>query len=234
MAFDFKQFSVSDDGCTLKVGTDGVLIGAWADVQNCNTILEIGTGSGVIALMLAQRNLNALVDAVEIDSHSAETAKRNFLKSPWSGRLNVHHCSIQEYAKTNKKYDLIVCSPPYFRNSMKPLRREDFFSKHDDNLPYEALIAVSFSLLDEFGKFCVILPSNEEKYFCRLASAQGYFVAKKLHMFPVIGKPAKRIVLQLEKQRREVISEEITILEEPSGEYTDEYMSFSKEFYLAF
>lgn len=234
MAFQFKQFLVDDDGCTLKVGTDGVLLGAWADVSECKNILEIGAGSGVISLMLAQRNKNALVDAVEIDNHSSVKANKNIMCSSWSDRISIYHSSIQEFSKKENLYDLIVCSPPYFRNSMKPQKREDLFSKHDDNLPYEALIAIAYKMLDNLGKFCVILPSSEEIYFKRLASAQGFYISKLLHMLPVIDKPAKRILMQFEKSRKHISYGTIAILDSPAGDYTQEYKDLTKDFYLNF
>jgi tRNA1Val (adenine37-N6)-methyltransferase len=234
MAFQFKQFSVEDTGCTLKVGTDGVLLGTWADVSGCSKILDIGTGSGVIALMLAQRNSSAMIEAVEIDKFSTEQAEKNICSSPWQDRISLFNSTIQEFAKQEKFFDLIVCSPPYFRNSMKPLKREDLFSKHDDNLPYEALIAVAFKMLNINGKFCLILPSSEEIYFKRLASAQGFHITKMLHMLPVSGKPAKRVLMQFEKSRKKLSIEEIAVLSSPAGEYTSEYKKLTKDFYLYF
>ncbi|NJN77877.1 MAG: methyltransferase [Saprospiraceae bacterium] len=152
--FRFKQFQIHQDKTAMKVGTDGVLLGAWADVLESESILDIGTGTGLIALIIAQRNQNAMVDAVEIDESSYEQAKQNFEESSWTKRLNIYQSSIQDYAKNcGKQYDLIVSNPPYFVNSTKSKQEDKNQVRHTDSLSFEELIKSVNILLEISGRF---------------------------------------------------------------------------------
>ena len=160
--FNFKQFSVQQDLCSMKVGTDGVLLGAWTNTDNANRILDIGTGTGLIALMLAQRS-TANITAVDAEANACEQAKINFYDSPWADRLQLVHSKIQDF-HSDQLFDLIVSNPPYFSGyySSDNLSR-DISRSADILLPYEDLIAVAQRLLKEDGRLSLILPANQQE-----------------------------------------------------------------------
>ena len=234
MSFQFKQFSIEDERCAMKIGTDGCLLGAWTDINKSENILDIGTGSGVVALMLAQRS-NAKIDAVEIDNEAFLQASDNFLKSPWNERLHIFHSSIQEYTKScDKKYDLIVSCPPYFLNSMKAPDKQRKLARHTDSLTFEELLSASLRLLKPDGKFCVIIPFDLNKLFCDKALIEGYYVSKATHMIPKEGKEPLRILLQMEREKKSCTCDSITILDKTGKSYTQEYIELTKDFYINF
>jgi tRNA1Val (adenine37-N6)-methyltransferase len=152
--FRFKQFSVDDSKCAMKVGTDAVLLGAWADVTCAETILDIGTGCGLIALMAAQRS-NAHITAIDIDESTTLQSKENFLSSPWHDRLEAIH--IEQF-QPDYLFDLIICNPPFFKNALKTPFHERNLARHNDSLSFESLVSHVNILLSENGKFFFILP----------------------------------------------------------------------------
>ena len=172
--FHFKQFSVEDSSSPMKVGTDGVLLGAWTPVENnaYTSILDIGTGCGVIALMLAQRINNANIQAIDIDSGAYYNAKENFANSAWSNRLCVCECSIQSFCKsTNSKFDIIVSNPPFFEEAVKSNKKQRNLARHTDSLPFITMIQCVDYLLKSNGTFACILPFNEGNRFIDLAKS---------------------------------------------------------------
>lgn len=234
MSFRFKQFTIEDEQCAMKIGTDGCLLGAWADVENAKTILDIGTGSGIIAIMLAQRS-NSIIDAVEIDNSAYKQSRENFSRSPWVKRLNVFNASIQEYVKScNKKYDLIVSCPPYFLNSMKATDKKRNLARHTDSLTFEELLSCSLRLLKPDGKFCVMIPFDLKEIFCDKALIEGYHVSKITRVIPKAGKEPLRILLQMERKKKSCISDSITILDKEGKTHTQEYIELTKDFYIIF
>lgn len=234
MAFHFKHFSVEDENCAMKIGTDGCLLGAWADVRDVKSILDIGTGSGVIALMLAQRS-KMKIDAVEIDNDAFRQASDNFEKSPWNDLLQCFHTPIQEYVKTcKKKYDLIVCCPPYFVNSLKAGDKKRNIARHTDSLSFEELLSIVSRMLHPKGKFCTIIPHNIVKIFCNLALIEGFFQVRRTHALPKVGAVPVRTLLQLERTRKIPQTDSIAILRKEGKEFTDEYKKLTKDFYLNF
>lgn len=234
MSFQFKQFSIDDSNCAMKIGTDGCLLGAWADVTDSKSILDIGTGSGVIALMLAQRSI-AEINAVEIDDDAFNQATINFKNSPWANRLSVSHSSIQEYIKgCEKKYDLIVCCPPYFVNSLKTTDKKRRLARHTDSLSFEELLSGTMRLLKTEGKFCTIIPADAVKIFCDIALIEGFFATKITEVFPKEEAPIIRTLLQLQRSRKKCISDSIAILDKEGKSYTSEYKKLTGGFYINF
>ena len=218
----------------MKIGTDGCLLGAWADVEVRHSILDIGTGSGVIALMLAQRS-DALITAVEIDKDAYQQAEENFTNSPWQKRLTVVHSSIQEYIKVcEHKYDLIVCCPPYFINSLKTNDKKRRLARHTDSLSFEELLSGSLRLLCHGGKFSTILPSGIVPHFCELALIEGYYITKVTDVEPKAGAKPNRKLLQLERTKKSCSNSAIAILDKEGKSYTPEYKELAKEFYINF
>jgi tRNA1(Val) A37 N6-methylase TrmN6 len=158
--FRFKQFTIRQEGAAMKVGTDGVLLGAWATVPVPGSrVLDVGSGTGLIALMLAQRTLDVHVDALEIDPSSAEQALENFQASPWADRIACFQTSLQDYTPVSKfKYELIICNPPFFTSSLKTSSREKNLARHDDSLSLEDLLSCSTSLLTPTGTLSLVQP----------------------------------------------------------------------------
>jgi len=232
--FQFKQFKINQEGSAMKVGTDGVLLGAWADINEAKSFLDIGTGTGLIAIMLAQRtDLNSKLDAIEIDSSSYQQAVNNFEDSPWSNRIEAFHASFQDFlANTTTKYDVIVSNPPYFISSLKAKGESRTQARHAESLPFEVLIDGAKSLLNPNGKFSVILPVNEGDYFIRLARITGFSLSKRVEVLPNPGKPAKRLLIELMLTNTETIESKLCVENGQRHVYSPEYIELCKDFYL--
>jgi len=228
-SFRFKHFEVSHELCAMKVGTDGVLLGAWTDVENTQTILDAGTGSGLIALMLAQR-CKAVINAVEIDKDGYTQSCINFSNSPWSERLNAFNQDFRDF-KSEIKYDLIVSNPPFFRNSLKADGYKRNIARHDDNLSWEQLIAKSFSLLNENGRLAVIIPSEGYDDFHAICISTGFNLKNKCNIYTKETKPAKRIMLEYSKIN--VIANHANlILADNNNKRSEAYSALTYDFYL--
>ena len=215
----------------MKVGVDGVTLGAWSDVANTESILDVGTGSGLIALMLAQRS-DAKITAIDIDIECINQAKENVERSNWRSKISVFYSSFQDFAeKTQEKFDLIVCNPPFFINSLKSPSKNRTQARHNNMLSHPDLIENSKKLLSEKGKLCVILPVVEGNQFIELSEKNNLFCSKKVTVFPNYEKPAKRFLLEFRKEKREC-EESKLIIEKERNVYTPEYAEFVKDFYL--
>lgn len=232
--FRFKQFEIHQNKTAMKVGTDGVLLGAWASVLDAKRVLDIGTGTGLIALMTAQRNSNAIIDAVEIDKNSYEEAKHNFEISQWSNRLNIVHQTIQDYAKnTTQQYDLIISNPPYFINSTKSKHQSKNQVRHTDSLSFADLLDSVKRLLSEDGRFCIVLPYAEGERFYHLAKANKIHCTKKVSVRGRNFKPVERLLLEFRREKNITEENELTIQNSPKRhDYTNEYVNLTKDFYL--
>ena len=231
--FRFKQFIIKQEGAAMKVGTDGVLLGAWADLENVHTVLDVGTGSGVIALMIAQRS-EANIQAVEIDESSAQQTKGNFDSSKWRERLKVEAISFQDFAKKHlSKFDLIVSNPPYFSKSLKPNTPERTLTRHTEQLSNADLLEGIKNLLSPDGRFCAIFPYTEGNIFIAEAANYGLFCNKKLYVKTKPNNPFIRILIDFSFTKKRLIEDTISI-HTSDGEYTEEYKALTAEFYLAF
>jgi tRNA1Val (adenine37-N6)-methyltransferase len=232
--FYFKQFKVEDGRSTMKVGTDAVLLGAAADLHSVTRILEIGTGSAVITLMLAQRS-NALIDAVDIDADSAEQAKTNVLNSPWRDRIKILHASLQDYAKNNEeKYDLVVSNPPFFTRSLKSPSDRRNLSRHNDSLSFGELISGSLRLMLPDASLWIILPVKEANEFINEAASQGLFPLKIIKIYSKPSGCQQRNIIHLKRKSTEKLKEEIIAIRTDDGIYSREYIDLTREFYLDF
>ena len=228
--FRFKQFTIHQDACAMKVGTDGVLLGALADVTAATHLLDIGTGTGLVALMLAQRNPSMSIDAIEIDSNAAKQAAENVAQSPWP-QIRVHCTALQTYT-ANQPYNLIVSNPPYFVNSLKAPKAERTTARHTDSLSFNELVAGVDRLLSPSGKFWVILPADEQTNFCQLAQEKGLYPYRLIHVHPRAEKPAKRIVMGFSRTQITAQQEHLTIEKEQRHQYTDAFAQLTAPFYL--
>ena len=231
--FRFKHFSIYQEFAAMKIGTDGILLGAWVNCQNCTYILDIGTGTGVIALMMAQRNENASIDAIEIDENSIKDASMNFNNSTWTNRLNLIHHDVTSF-RTAKNYDLIVCNPPFFNNSLKPNDNSRALARHNDKLNITEIAKFSTQKISDKGRVCLILPisSLEEVKLIfakfQLELIRICFVKPKPHKQP------HRILLEFGKQKQSLQKETITIENEGRHNYTEDYKNLTREFYTIF
>ena len=200
-SFRFKQFEVFQDKCAMKIGTDGVLLGAWAKIAQASNILDIGTGTGVLALMSAQRNPRATIHAVEIEAGAAQQAQENFNNSPWRDQLHLFHSSIQAF-QPKECYDVIISNPPYFEiNKSTAIATKDrALARTTHALPFEALITAVQRLLSPLGHFSLILPLKEGEYFLDLAQNNGLYPKTITQVIPRTNKAPNRLLLEFTKQ----------------------------------
>lgn len=218
----------------MKVGTDGVLLGAWAPVgEKTRDILDIGTGTGLIALMLAQRCPEARIDAVEIDACSAEEAKQNFLNSPWPGRLSVSNSSFQTFGTSSgRKYDLVVCNPPFFSKSLRNNDGRKATARHNHVLTQNELIAGVLNIISDKGSFCLILPVSDFSDFKLSAARKGLFEHKRLSVKPTPQKPVKRVLSCWSKYSSSQMKAKEMVLEIARHQYSEEFKALTDGFYL--
>ena len=243
--FKFKQFTVWHDRCAMKVGTDGVLLGAWSPVDSLANssksfkgfkVLDVGTGSGLIALMLAQRIQGAQITAIDIDAGAVEQAAYNFGMSPWADRLNCQQISLQDL-EGEKVYDLIVSNPPYFQDSLKNPDTQRAIARHTDTLSYNELLANGARLLTNDGILALVLPIEAKSQIIAQAQVYGLFPTHITHVYPKPGKAAKRLLIALQAYPRPLPEgkgekrDELT-LESETAPRSEAYKELTKEFYL--
>jgi tRNA1Val (adenine37-N6)-methyltransferase len=233
--FAFKQFTIHQNKCAMKVGTDAVLLGAWVKPNGAKRILDVGTGTGVIALMLAQRS-PALIDAIDIDDTACEQAEENVKLSPWHERVRILHHSLQEYSEeTTTRYDLVVSNPPYFLDSSKASGLERTTARHADLLPYQELVDSIIRILDKKGKFCVILPVKEASILREIAKQRGLHLSKLTRVRTRTDKDTeKRHMMQFEFSPSSFSEDSIAIEKDERHDYTEEYKELTREYYLGF
>lgn len=237
--FRFKQFTIYQDRCAMKVGMDGVLLGAWASIDNAQRILDVGTGTGLIALMLAQRS-SALIDAVEIDQAAAHQAQDNVRRSPWAERIRVHPTAVQAYADDCPAgYDLIVSNPPFFSQALPSACSARTLARHDTHLNQLELLHAANRLLLPHGRLLVIYPTDIAHQFQAQAEAHGFGCQRKLRVRPTPTSTVKRILLELvvrvdELSKPQPLSEftETIVLEQSRHHYTPEFGALIKDYYL--
>ena len=232
LKFQFKHFSIKQDSSAMKVGTDGVLLGAWSTTKE-NTILDIGTGTGLIAIMLAQRSGNVIIDAVELEREAYKEATENIANCNWSDKITSHNCAIQDYP-TEKKYDSIVSNPPFFIDSTKAPKYDRNSARHTDELSFRDLIDSVIKLLKPDGIFSLILPIVEAEQFIDLAKQKQLLLNRKCIVKPNPTKPAKRVLMEFSFYSDTIIKEELIIETDTRHQYTKEYISLTKDFYLKF
>lgn len=230
--FQFKQFTIHQDRCALKVGTDGVVLGAWANVEGAKRILDIGTGTGLLALMAAQRNAEALIDAVEIDDASAEQAAENVAASPWADRVRVHRMDVRRL-RANAPYDLILCNPPFYAGEMDSSDARTGVAKHGGELTFAQLVEAVRTLLADDGRFACIIPLNREAELLELAEGAWLGVERRCVLRYLDGRPAKRVLLELVRGGGVAVEEELTVEHAPSS-FSEAYRTLLKDFMLKF
>lgn len=232
--FAFKQFIVKQDQCAMKIGTDGVLLGAWVKptVAPFN-VLDIGTGTGVISLMLAQRFANAEIDAVEIDDKAYEQATENFENSDWGDRMFCYHASFQEFfEEIENSYDLIISNPPFFKSTQKSPNDQRNVARFEDSLPFEHLLHGASKLLSEEGLVALIIPFDQEDSILEIAAKMYLFPQKITRVKGTKNSIIKRslLILSFSKKTLPLVSE--LIIEKERHQYTEEYLELVSDFYL--
>ncbi|TMO82681.1 tRNA1(Val) (adenine(37)-N6)-methyltransferase [Pseudoalteromonas spongiae] len=231
--FTFKQFHINHDKCAMKVGTDGILLGAWVPLEGVNTALDIGTGTGLIALMLKQRSPSLVITGVEIDNDAFLQAKENVSASSWQD-VNLWQGDINKF-QVNTAFDLIVSNPPFFNDSLKSDNAQRMTARHTDGLSFDSLCAKAASLLSEKGRFCVVLPTTELSRFESAADNANLQITKKLWVFTSKKKAAKRVLLSLaNKDELQTLVEEELVIHAESGAYSTAYKQLCRDFYLNF
>lgn len=231
--FRFKQFTIQQDRCTMKVGTDGILLGAWADVGDVQKVLDIGAGSGLISIMLGQRSSRAQIHSVEIEAESYGQARENMAAAPWAERLSIQHISIQEYARSSdRRYDLIVSNPPFFSGGALSNNQNRNIVRHTVKMPHGDLFSAARTLLTPQGRFCVILPYIEGLRFEELARTYKLYCTRTMEVRSKADKPVERLLLQFEREEKEKTEESLIIQGEGRNNWTKEYKALTGMFYL--
>lgn len=230
--FRFKKFSVKQDKCSMKIGTDGVLLGAWASIADePGNILDIGTGTGLIALMLAQRCETEQIDAVELEPEAFEQAVDNFENSPWADRLYCYHTSLQEFAgETDETYDLIISNPPFFLPNPQADKKRSI-ARHHGHLSHEELIRCSAKLLSKNGSCAFILPYQEEQQVLRYGKQYDLFPVRITRVRGHAESPVKRSLIEL-RFGEQVCNEDELILETERNTYAPAFREMVRDFYL--
>ena len=228
--FQFKQFRVQQDKCAMKVCTDACLFGSQLPVDaNVKTVLDIGTGTGLLSLMYAQLNQDATIDAVELDAAAAEQAIENVQASPWSNRITVYQTSIQEY-KTQHQYDLIISNPPFFENDLQSDDAQRNLALHSTALSLEELFSISKQLVKSSGQICVLLPYHRREAAMTIAAANDLFCVQETTVHQTTKHAAFRIMLHFAIQPTQ--RKEMTIYIKNDQDYTKEFIALLKPFYL--
>ena len=224
--FEFKQFAIDQHGCAMKVGTDGVLIGAWCSVTNARRILDIGTGTGLIALMVAQRNSDAMIDAIDI--------RRNVAASVWGDRITIIESPAQGFTSAHS-YDLIVSNPPYFSETLQSPDPARAAARHSTSLAQSDLLEAACRLLAPQGRLAVILPTTEYRTFALQAAARNLQLCRRCEIATKHRSAPKRIMSEwsLSGNTAPVENSQLVITGE-NGQYSREYRELTRDFYLNF
>ncbi len=232
--FTFKQFAVKQDKCAMKIGTDGVLLGAWCPVDNNPfSVLDIGAGTGILSLMLAQRSHAEQIDALEIDEKAYEQCVENFENSPWSDRLFCFHAGLDEFVdEPEDLYDIIISNPPFYSEDYKTNSSQRDLARFQEALPFEDLIEAADLLLSENGIFAVIIPYKEEERFIDLCAEVELFPVKVTRLKGSHSTPFVRSLLAFKRYELSVLTADELVIEISRHEYTDDYINLTKDFYL--
>lgn len=234
--FRFKQFSVSHRLSAMKVGVDGVLLGAWADVADTGKVLDVGTGCGVIALLVAQRSPSAIVTAIDLHQPSVDEARENFDLSPWSERLTAKKVSFQDFI-SESKFDLIISNPPFFDSGADSKLSPRMAARHAGELSPQSLLSYGVRLLAPEGRIALICPAGQEDVLVDKAAEAGLAAVRLTHVHGVEGKPAKRLLAEFvtrpDNDNVEIVRNSLNIVDS-NGCYTKEYRRLTGAFYLHF
>lgn len=228
--FQFKQFTVWHDKCAMKVGTDGVLLGAWTPTDSARRILDVGTGTGLVALMLAQRCEAPFITALEIDKDTAVQAQENIDRSPWKERIEVIQGDFNHF-HSSFQYDLIVSNPPYFIDSLECPDRQRNSARHNAHLSYKELLKGVAGLLSPDGRFALVIPWDVAAYVIELAETYALYPSRQLLVMTKTNDKPKRTLLSFTFKKQECLTEQL-LIEIARHQYSEEYIRLTKDFYL--
>ncbi len=231
--FQFKKFTVNQDHCAMKIGTDGVLLGAWTSIKNNPfSVLDIGAGTGILSLMLAQRTNAQTIEAIEIDVDAYEQCVSNFENAPWSDRLFCYHASLLEFAtEVEDTFDLIICNPPFYSEDYKTENKARDLARFQDAMPFEHMVYAVSKLLSKNGLFSIVIPFSEEKRFTQLALGANLFPKRILHVKGNPNSKIKRSLIEFSFHKKEPVSSTL-VIEKARHQYTQDYINLTKDFYL--
>lgn len=232
--FQFKQFSIQQDRCAMKVGTDSVLLGAWCPIENNPfSVLDIGAGTGILSLMIAQRSNAEQIDALEIDEEAYEQCVENFENSPWGDRLFCFHAGLDEFVdEPEDEYDLIISNPPFYSEDYKTENSQRDLARFQEAMPFEDLIEAADLLLSENGIFAVIIPYKEEEKFIDLCVEVELFPIKITRVKGTPNTEIKRSLLAFKRYELSTLTVDELVIEINRHEYTDDYINLTRDFYL--
>ena len=232
--FKFKQFTLNQDRCAMKIGTDAVLLGAWCPIDNTpKSILDIGAGTGVLALMLAQRTNADQIDALEIDEEAYEQCVENFEASAWADKLFCYHAGLDEFVdEPEDEYDLIISNPPFYSEDFKTENEQRDLARFQDAMPFEDLIEAADLLLSENGTFAVVIPYKEEERFIDLCAEYELYPVKATRVKGSHKTPIIRSLLAFKRYELSVLTADELVVEINRHEYTDDYINLTQDFYL--
>ena len=218
----------------MRVGTDAVLFAQWVELSSSDSVLDVGTGTGVIPLILAQKGVGS-VDAVELDSDSYEEASLNFRISVYSDKLSVVHNDVRVYAdNAEKKYDLIVSNPPYYASDVKPIKEKKVMARHVSTLSFKDLLVAAKKMMKEDARFALVLPFYESRLFIKEAENVGFYLQKEFLISPIDGKDPNRVNMQFVLKEVESVERQLFTIRNKDYSYTKEYKEFLKDYYLDF
>ena len=230
--FQFKRFTVWHDKCAMKVGTDGALLGAWAQADSLKHVLDIGTGTGLIALMLAQRGADR-IDAIDIDMDACLQARDNIARSPFADRIQVHHAALDSFEPAEgMAYDLIVSNPPYFADSLRCPDDKRRMARHTDTLTLPDLLHVSRGWLAPQGRIALVLPFDQRDRLVNAAREEGLYPARETHVSSVAGAKPKRLLMELSADPAGDVPASHLVIEMERGRYSAEFTRLMRDFYL--
>ena len=232
--FKFKQFAINQDRCAMKIGTDAVLLGAWCPIDNNpKSILDIGAGTGILALMLAQRTNADQIDALEIDEEAYEQCVENFEASAWADKLFCYHAGLDEFVdEPEDEYDLIISNPPFYNEDFKTENEQRDLARFQDAMPFEDLIEAADLLLSENGLFAVVIPYKEEERFIDLCAEYELYPVKATRVKGSHKTPIIRSLLAFKRFELSVLTADELVVEINRHEYTDDYINLTQDFYL--
>ncbi|MDF7680178.1 tRNA1(Val) (adenine(37)-N6)-methyltransferase [Enterobacteriaceae bacterium ESL0689] len=231
--FTFKQFFVAHNRCAMKVGTDGILLAAWAPIFQVQHILDIGTGSGLLALMLAQRTIESVgIDAVELDEQAACQAQENIMASPWSTRINVYHADIQQWQPVaTRRYELIVSNPPFFAAGIPCATSQRDLARYTTTLNHITLLNCAAEWITEEGYFCVVLPVDIGHDFARHAQAMGWHLRLRTEVAENDQRPSHRVLQAFSPKAGECFHDRM-VIRRPDKQYSADFIALTEQFYL--
>lgn len=230
--FQFKQFRIHQEKSAMKVNTDGVLLGAWTDIVGAKTVLDIGAGTGLISLMIAQRS-DAIITGIEIEKNAADEAAQNVKNSKWSNRISIQNSSFQDFVATVvNKFDLIVSNPPFFSNGVKNTNPHLSMARHNHMLPFSDIIEGTKKLLNENGILSIILPADSAQEFIEKSRSKNLFLTRLTEVKPFPDTEPNRCLMEFGKVQVTLQKTEISVFDETRKNYSDEFKILASDFYL--